>query len=110
MENTVEMKVAEFAKTNRVNKTKLFALVEEVIAMSGARSNKRVEKMETRNTEIMEMIAKMGRVTVRELEATGVKNARYTIARLQDSGLVKRAEEGVKLVTKGRSNIAYEVV
>jgi len=111
MEQAVEMKIAEFAKTNRVNKTKLFALVEEVLGMSKVtRTNNRVEKMESRKKDLLVMVAEKGRITVRELEAAGVKNARYTVARLQEQGVLKRADKGVKMMTKGRANIAFELV
>jgi hypothetical protein len=104
MEKAVEMKIADFAKANRVSRQKLTAFVEEILGTQKTRVSHK-----EKHDALIKAITEAGKASVKALEASGVKNARYLLSRLEAKGLVVRLEEVTKTEVKGRPNYMYAV-
>lgn len=103
--------VNDFAKATRVSKAKLTELVAAVIEANVTKDKRVYTKSDKTLETIYNIVGGFGSTfTILELEAKGVKSARYMVSKLESEGMVTRLEDMKMNTTRGRPNAIYKLI
>lgn len=112
MNEMITTKVAEFAKANRVNKSKLMSLVEDIMTNCVVSAEK---KTNTKTSELFDQVLEFaknnnGVVIVSELRKLGGFNPEYLTKVMVEKGLLVKLDPTKTSTGRGRPSLTFKVV